>query len=68
MSNPTRSWHKTSRKPSTPQKRLNPRIIGIEEEEEEGCQLKGTENIFNKNREQNFPNLKMNMPTKIQET
>ena len=37
-------------------KRTNLRIIGIEEGEE--IQLKGTENIFNKIIEENFPNLK----------
>ena len=40
----------------------NLRIIGIEE-----VQLKGTENIFNKNIEENFPNLKKDMPMKVQE-
>ena len=44
-------------------KRPNPRIIGIEEI---GVQLKGTENIFNKIIEEIFPNLKKNMPMKIQ--
>ena len=37
-------------------KRTNLRIIGIEEGEE--IQLKGTENIFNKIIEENFPNLR----------
>ncbi|MBV2134258.1 hypothetical protein KRX52_15875 [Pseudomonas sp. MAP12] len=46
-------------------KRPNLRIIGIEEGEE--IQLKGTENIFNKIIEENFPNLKKDMPMKIQE-
>ncbi|EGV99742.1 Putative transposase element L1Md-A101/L1Md-A102/L1Md-A2 [Cricetulus griseus] len=45
-----------------PMKRPNLRIIGIEEV----VQLKGTENIFNKIIEENFPNLK-DMPTKVQE-
>ncbi|ERE67993.1 Transposase, L1 containing protein [Cricetulus griseus] len=46
-------------------KRPNLRIIGIEEGEE--IQLKGAENIFNKIIEENFPNLKKDMPMKIQE-
>ncbi|KAL6042861.1 hypothetical protein STEG23_007546, partial [Scotinomys teguina] len=46
-------------------KRPNLRIIGIEEGEE--YQLKGTENIFNKIIEENFPNLKKEPPIKIQE-
>ncbi|KAL6085855.1 hypothetical protein STEG23_033186 [Scotinomys teguina] len=46
-------------------KRSNIRIIGIEEGEE--YQLKGTENIFNKIIEENFPNLKKEPPIKIQE-
>ena len=46
-------------------KRPNLRIIGIEEGEE--IQLKGTENIFNKIIEENIPNLKKDMPMKIQE-
>ncbi|OPX54009.1 RBD-like domain-containing protein [Oceanospirillum multiglobuliferum] len=46
-------------------KRPNLRIIGIEEGEE--YQLKGTENIFNKIIEENFPNLKKEIPMKIQE-
>ncbi|KAL6084830.1 hypothetical protein STEG23_032879 [Scotinomys teguina] len=45
--------------------RSNIRIIGIEEGEE--YQLKGTENIFNKIIEENFPNLKKEPPIKIQE-
>ena len=44
-------------------KRLNLGIIGVEEGEE--LQLKGTENIFNKIIEENFPNLKKYMPTKV---
>ena len=43
-------------------KRPNLRIIGIEEE----VQLKGTENIFNKITEENFPNLK-DIPMEVQE-
>ena len=43
-------------------KRSNLRIIGIDKGEE--YQLNGTENIFNKIIEENFPNLK-NMPIKI---
>jgi hypothetical protein len=43
-------------------KRTNIRIIGIDKGEE--YQLNGTENIFNKIIEENFPNLK-NMPIKI---
>ena len=39
------------------------RIIGIEEEDP---QLKGSENIFNKITEGNFPNMKKDMPIKVQ--
>jgi hypothetical protein len=39
------------------------RIIGIEESED--FQLKGPVNIFNKNKEENFPNLKREIPTNI---
>ena len=46
-------------------KRQNLSIIGIEEGEE--VQLKSTEDIFNKIIEVNFPNLKKDMPMKIQE-
>ncbi|ERE69648.1 serum amyloid A-3 protein [Cricetulus griseus] len=46
-------------------KRPNLRITGIEEGK--GIQLKGAENIFNKIIEENFPNLKKDMPMKIQE-
>ena len=46
-------------------KRLNLRKIGIEESEE--IQLKGTESIFNKIIEENFPNLQKDMPMKVQE-
>ena len=41
------------------------RIIGIEEGEE--TQVKGTENIFNKIIEENFPNLMKEMLIKLQE-
>ena len=46
--------------------RPNLRIIGIEEGEE--TLLKGTENIFNKIIEENFPKLQKDMPMKIQES
>jgi hypothetical protein len=46
-------------------RRRNLRIIGIEESED--SQLKGTVNIFNKIIEENFPNLKKEMPINIQE-
>ena len=46
-------------------RRPNLRIIGIEEGEE--SQLKGPENIFNQIIEENFPNLKKEMPMSIQE-
>ncbi len=46
-------------------KRPNLRIIGIEEGEE--VQLNGPENIFNKIIEENFPNLKKDIPLKVQE-
>ena len=46
-------------------KRPNLKIIGIEEGEE--SQLKGTENIFNKIIEENFPNLKEEMVINVQE-
>ena len=46
-------------------RRSNLRIIGIEENE--GSQLKGPVNIFNKIREENFPNLKKVKSTNIQE-
>ena len=42
----------------------NLRIIRIEERE---LQLKDTENIFNKLIEENFPNLKKDIPMKVQE-
>jgi hypothetical protein len=41
-------------------RRPNLRIIGIDENED--FQLKGLENIFNKITEENFPNLKKEMP------
>ena len=44
-------------------RRPNLRIIGIEESED--SQLKGPVNIFNKIIEENFPNLKKEMPMKI---
>ena len=46
-------------------KRPNLRIIGIEEGED--LQLKGPENIFNKIIEENFPNLKKELPIKVLE-
>ena len=45
-------------------KRPNLRITGSKEEE---YQFKGTDNIFNKIIEENFPNLKKEMPIEIQE-
>jgi hypothetical protein len=46
-------------------RRPNLRIIGIEDSED--SQLKGPVNIFNKIIEENFPNLKKEMPINIQE-
>ena len=46
-------------------RRPNQRIIGIDENED--FQLKGPANIFNKIIEENFPNLKKEMPMNIQE-
>ena len=46
-------------------RRPNLRIIGIDESED--LQLKGPANIFNKIIEENFPNLKKEMPINIQE-
>jgi hypothetical protein len=46
-------------------RRPNLRIIGVEESED--SQLKGPANIFNKIIEENFPNLKKEMPINIQE-
>jgi hypothetical protein len=45
-------------------RRSNLRIIGVEEIED--SQLKGPVNIFNKIIEENFPNLKKEMPMNIQ--
>jgi hypothetical protein len=47
-------------------RRPNLRIIGVVENED--FQLKGPANIFNKTIEENFPNLKKEMPKNIQET
>ena len=46
-------------------RRPNLRIIGVDENED--FQLKGTANIFNKIIEENFPNLKKEMPMNIQQ-
>jgi hypothetical protein len=46
-------------------RRPNLRIIGIDENE--NFQLKGPVNIFTKVIEENFPNLKKEMPMNIQE-
>jgi hypothetical protein len=46
-------------------RRPNLRIIGIEDSKD--CQLKGPVNIFNKIIEENFPNLKKEMPITIKE-
>jgi hypothetical protein len=46
-------------------RRPNLRIIGINENED--FQLKEPVNIFNKTIEENFPNLKKEMPMNIQE-
>jgi hypothetical protein len=46
-------------------RRPNLRIVGIDENED--FQLKGPVNIFNKIIEENFPNLKKEMLTNIQE-
>ena len=46
-------------------KRPNLRIIGVDENE--AFQLKGPANIFNKITEENFPNLKKELPMNIQE-
>jgi hypothetical protein len=54
--------HKTPRKSGIPgEKKSNLRIIGIREGKE--SQLHGPENILNKIIEENFPNLKINVPT-----
>jgi hypothetical protein len=44
-------------------RRQNPRRIGIKENKD--SQIKGPENTFNKIIEDNFPNLKKEMPMKI---
>jgi hypothetical protein len=46
-------------------RRPNLQVIGIDENED--FQLKGQANIFNKIIEENFPNLKKEMPMNIQE-
>jgi hypothetical protein len=46
-------------------RRPNLRIIGVDDNED--FQLKGPTNIFNKIIEENFPNLKKEMPMNIQE-
>ena len=46
-------------------RRPNLRIIGIDESEDP--QLKGPVNIFKKSIEENFPNLKKEIPMRIQE-
>jgi hypothetical protein len=46
-------------------RRPNLRIVGIEESED--SKIKGPVNIFNKIEEENFPNLKKEMPINIQE-
>jgi hypothetical protein len=46
-------------------RRQNLRIIGIDENE--GFQLKGPVNVCNKIIEENFPNLKKEIPVNIQE-
>jgi chromosome segregation ATPase len=46
-------------------RRPNLRIIGVDENED--FQLKGQANIFNKIIEENFPNLKNDLPMNIQE-
>jgi hypothetical protein len=47
-------------------RRPNLRIMGVDENED--FQLKGTVNIFKKIREENFHNLKREMPTNIQKS
>ena len=44
-----------------------PNLRRMETEEGEELQLKGTENIFNKIIEENFPNLKKDIPMEVQE-
>jgi hypothetical protein len=46
-------------------RRPNLRIIGVDENED--FQLKGPANIFNKIIEENFPNIKKEIPMNIQE-
>jgi hypothetical protein len=46
-------------------RRPNLRVLGVDENE--GFQRKGQANIFNKIIEENFPNLKKEMPMNIQE-
>jgi hypothetical protein len=46
-------------------RKTNIRIIGVDENED--FRLKGPVNIFNKIIEENFPNLKKEMPMNIQE-
>ena len=46
-------------------RRPNLRIIGMDESED--LQVNGPAKIFNKIREENFPNLKREMPMNIQE-
>jgi hypothetical protein len=47
-------------------KKSNPRVINIEEGEE--TQIPGPENVFNKIIEEKFPNLKKEIPIKVQES
>ena len=44
-----------------------PNLRKIEVEKGKELQLKGPENIFNKTTEENFPNLKKDIPIKLQE-
>jgi hypothetical protein len=44
-------------------RRLNLRIVGIEGNKE--SQINGPVNIFNKRIEENFPNLRKDMPMKL---
>jgi hypothetical protein len=46
-------------------RRPNLRIIGIEESKD--SQIKGSVSIFHKTVEENFPNIKKDMPMNIQE-
>jgi hypothetical protein len=56
-----------SKHPGNPRqmRRLNLWITGVDENED--FQLKGPANIFNKIIEENFPNIKKEMPMKIPE-